>query len=58
MAGMTTTLIDLLTEAHRAGLILTHRTDGQLVIHGPRWHQPLVRSLLARKPDVIAVLAV
>src|SRR5262252_2831825 len=40
MAGMTTTLIDLLTQAHRAGLILTHRTDGQLVIHGPRSHEP------------------
>jgi hypothetical protein len=58
MAGMTTTLIDLLAQARRAGLVIMHRTDGQLVIRGPRSHEPLVRSLLARKPDVIAVLAV
>jgi hypothetical protein len=58
MAGMTTTLIELLAAAHRAGLVLAHRPDGQLVIRGPRSHEPLVRSLLARKPEVLTALAV
>ena len=34
------------------------RREDELVIRGPRSQQPLVRALLARKPDVLAVLAV
>ena len=55
---MTATLIELLAQARHAGLVLVHQADGQLVIRGPRSHEPLVRSLLARKPEVLTVLAV
>lgn len=54
---MTSPLLDLLANARRAGLALARR-DGQLVIRGPREHERLVRALLDRKPDVLAVLAV
>jgi hypothetical protein len=52
-----TALLDMLAAARRAGLVLTRRDD-QLVIRGPREHEQLVRALLDRKPDVLAVLAV
>jgi len=55
---MTAPLLDLLASARRAGLILTRQAEGQLVIRGPRTHEQLVQSLLARKPDVLTVLAV
>lgn len=55
---MSAPLLDLLAAARRAGLVLDYRADGQLVIRGPRIHEQLVRALLARKPDVLAVLAV
>ena len=55
---MTTTLIELLAAARRAGLVIAYQPDGQLVIRGPRAHEPLVRSLLARKPEVLTALAV
>jgi len=54
---MTAPLLELLASARRAGLIFTGQADGQLVIRGPRRHEQLVRSLLARKPDVLTVLA-
>ncbi len=55
---MTTALIEMLTRARRAGLVLALRAGGQLVIRGPRSCEPLVQALLARKADVITVLAV
>lgn len=55
---MTTPLLELLAAARRAELVLARRADGQLVIRGPRKHEQLVRALLDRKPDVLAVLAV
>jgi hypothetical protein len=58
MAGMTTMFIQLLTQARRSGLVFADGPEGQLVIRGPRSCEPLVRSLLARKADVITVLAI
>lgn len=55
---MTAPLLELLAAARRAELILARRADGQLVIRGPRKHEQLVRAMLVRKPDVLAVLAV
>ncbi len=55
---MTIPLLDLLASARRAGLLLGRREDGQLLIRGPREHEPLVRSLLVRKAEVLAILAV
>jgi hypothetical protein len=52
---MSTPLLTLLVGARRAGLVLARRDD-QLIIRGPREHEQLVRALLARKPDVLAVL--
>lgn len=52
-----TPLLGLLADARRAGLVLARRDD-QLVVRGPRQHEQLVRSLLARKQDVLAVLPV
>lgn len=52
-----TTLIELLASSRRAVLSLSQR-DGQLVIRGDRAHGRLVRAVLDRKPDVLAVLAV
>lgn len=57
MVGVTP-LLDSIAAARRAGLVLTRKPDGQLVIRGPREHEQLVRSLLDRKHDVLAVLAV
>ena len=53
-----TPLLESLAAAKRAGLVLARKPDGQLVIRGPPEHEPLVRSLLNRKPDVLAILAV
>lgn len=50
-----TALLELLADARRAGLVLA-REDDRLVIRGPREHEQLVKSLLARKPDVLTVL--
>ncbi len=54
---MTTSLLELIAAARRAELVVTRRSDGQLVIRGPRQHEQLVRALLDRKPDVLAVYA-
>jgi hypothetical protein len=54
---MTTALIQLLAQARRAGLVLADGPDGQLVIRGPRSCEPTVRALLARKAEVLGVLA-
>lgn len=52
MGGVTA----LLAEARGVGLEL--RGEGErLVVRGPRSAEPLVRRLLARKPEVLAVLA-
>ena len=49
--------VALLAEANAAGL--TVRADGdRLVIRGPRRCDALARSILARKPDVMAALEV
>lgn len=54
---MTAPLLELLAEARRAGLTARlDGQDGQLIIRGPREHEQLVRALLARKADVLAVL--
>jgi hypothetical protein len=58
MAGVTTTLIEMLAQARRAGLLLRRKPDGQIIIRGPRSHELLVRSMLARKPEVLTTLAV
>jgi hypothetical protein len=55
---MTATFIQLLAQARRAGFIFADGPDGQLVIRGPRSCEPLVRSLLARKADVLSVLTI
>ena len=55
---MTVTLIEMLAQARRAGLVLGRKPDSQLVVRGPRSYEPLVRSLLGRKPEVLTVLAV
>lgn len=52
-----TALIELLAAGRRAGLALTQKDD-QLAVRGSREHERLVRALLARKPDVLACLAV
>jgi hypothetical protein len=54
---MTAPLLDLIADARRAGLVIARRAD-QLVVRGPRTHEPLVQALLDRKPDVLAVIAV
>lgn len=55
---MTAALIHLLAKARRSGLVFADGPDGQLVIRGPRSCEPLVRSLLVRKTDVLSVLAI
>lgn len=55
---MTSTLIELLARARRSGLVLTHQADGQLIIRGPRAYEPTVRALLARKADVLGLMAI
>jgi hypothetical protein len=45
----------LLMEANCAGLSVTTRAD-RLVVRGPKDAEPLMRRLLARKPDVLAAL--
>lgn len=55
---MTGALIQLLAQARRTGLVLADGPGGQVVIRGPRSCEPLVRSLLARKADVLGVLAI
>jgi len=55
---MSAPLLDLIAAARRAGLVVMRKPDGQLIIRGPRKHEQLVRALLDRKPDVLAVLAV
>jgi hypothetical protein len=52
------TLIDLLVQARKARLILTHGEDDILRIRGPRSAEPLVRELLARKEQVLTTVAV
>lgn len=54
---MTVPLLSLLADARRAGLALARHGD-ELVIRGPRKHEPLVLALLDRKPDVLTILAV
>ncbi len=55
---MTTPFLSLIADARRAGLTAARLADGQLVIRGPRAHEALVRALLDRKAEVLAVLAV
>jgi hypothetical protein len=55
---MTTAFIQLLARARRSGLVFAAGPDGQLVIRGPRSCEPLVHALLARKADVLGVLAI
>jgi hypothetical protein len=57
VAGLTP-FLELIASARRAGLVLARNSDGQLVIRGPRAHEQIVRALLARKADVLAVMAV
>lgn len=52
-----TELIELLARAHRARLAFSRKGD-RLVIRGPREHEPLVRALLARKPEVLGLIAI
>lgn len=55
---MTTSFIDMLAGARRAGLIFARGADGQLVIRRPRSAEPLVRQLLARKAEVLTTVSV
>jgi hypothetical protein len=55
---MTTVLIQLLAQARRSGLVFVHGPDDQLVIRGPRACESLVRALLARKADVLGIMAI
>lgn len=52
-----TGLLESLSRARQAGLVLTRR-DTELVIRGPRAYESLVRVLLNRKADVLALLPV
>jgi len=52
------TVIELLAEAHRVGLALSHEPDDTLRIRGPRAAGPIARQLLARKNDVLATVSV
>jgi hypothetical protein len=55
---MSAPLVEMLAQARRARLVLVRKPDGQLVIRGPRVHEPLVRALLARKAEVLTAAAV
>jgi hypothetical protein len=55
---MRTPLFDLMKQARQAGLRLASEEGGGLQIRGSRAHEALVRQLLERKAEVLAVVSV
>lgn len=51
------TLVELLAAARSAGLTLTAGPDGTLTVNGPRTAGHIARALLARKADVVPIVA-
>lgn len=53
-----TALLDLMRQAHQAGLRLASEEGGGLQIRGSRAHEALVRQLLERKAEVLGAVGV